>query len=316
MKTSISDGDVLIGLEAPDDAGVYRVAPELAIVQTVDFFTPIVDDPYAWGRIAAANAMSDVYAMGARPVTAMNLVGWPRSLDFELLGRVLEGASDACSAAGVTVIGGHSIDDPEPKFGMAVTGTVHPERIVTTSGARPGAALVLTKPLGMGIITTAIKEQKVAPEVVEIATRVMTSLNALPCEAMLEAGPQAATDVTGFGLIGHLLEMLGTNLSARLDLDAIPYLQEAVPLAAQDVLPGGSKRNIEATRDRVDASGVDPAVLAVLFDAQTSGGLLIAVDEERAQDLLDALQRRGVTGAARIGSVVEGPGRVEVVGGG
>jgi selenide,water dikinase len=168
----------------------------------------------------------------------------------------------------------------------------------------------------MGIITTAIKEQKVAPEVVEVATEVMTSLNADACRAMIDSGPQAATDVTGFGLIGHLLEMLGTGLSARLELDAIPYLKEAVPLAAQDVLPGGSKRNIEATRDRVDASGVDPAVLAVLFDAQTSGGLLIAVDQGKAQALVDDLRRRGVSWAAHIGSVVEGPGRVEVASGG
>jgi selenide, water dikinase len=313
VHISGTDASVIVGLETPDDAAVYRVAPDLAIVQSVDFFTPIVDDPYAWGRIAGANAMSDIYAMGARPVTALNLVGWPRALDFELLGRVLEGGSDACSEAGATVVGGHSIDDPEPKFGMAVTGTVHPDRVVKTSGADPGAALVLTKPLGMGIITTAIKEQKVTQDVVEVAIDVMTTLNTEACEAMMEVGPQAATDVTGFGLMGHLLEMLGTNLSARLTLEAIPYLEAAVPLAAQDVLPGGSKRNIEATRDRVDASGVDPAVLTVLFDAQTSGGLLIAVDESKADDLLDGLHERGVAAAAQIGTIVEGEGRIEVV---
>jgi selenide, water dikinase len=316
VHVSTTDAGVLVGLESPDDAGVYRVAPDLAIVQTVDFFTPIVDDAYSWGRIAAANAMSDVYAMGARPVTALNLVGWPRSLDFELLGRVLEGGSDACSQAGATVVGGHSIDDPEPKFGMAVTGTVHPERIVRKSGASPGASLILTKPLGMGIITTAIKEQKVSPEVVKVAVDVMSTLNANACEAMIDVGPQAATDVTGFGLMGHLLEMLGTALSAQLELDAIPYLKEAVPLAAQDVLPGGSKRNIEATRDRVDAPKVDSAILAVLFDAQTSGGLLIAVDEDKSKRLLDALRERGITGAACIGSITEGEGRIEVVGSG
>jgi selenide,water dikinase len=316
VHTSTTDASVLVGLEAPDDAAVYRVASDLAIVQSVDFFTPIVDDPYDWGRIAAANAMSDIYAMGARPVTAMNLVGWPRTLDFEVLGRVIEGGSDGCSEAGATVVGGHSIDDPEPKFGMAVTGTVHPERVVRTRGAAPGAALVLTKPLGMGIITTAIKDQKVAPNVVEVAVAVMTTLNAEACEAMIEAGPQAATDVTGFGLIGHLLEMLGTHLSARLELDSIPYIKEAVPLAGQDVLPGGSKRNIEATHDRVDAPGVDPAMLAVLFDAQTSGGLLIAVDDAKLEDFLHGLRGREVTSAARIGTIVEGEGRIEVVSGG
>ncbi len=315
MHATTADAAVLVGLESPDDAGVYRVAPDLAIVQTVDFFTPIVDDPYAWGRIAAANALSDVYAMGARPVTALNLVGWPRSLDFELLGRVLEGGSDACSGAGVTVIGGHSIDDPEPKFGLAVTGTVHPERIVKTSGARPGAALVLTKPLGMGIITTAIKEQKVAPEVVDTAIEIMSWLNEGARDAMLQVGPQAATDVTGFGLMGHLLEMLGTNLSARIEIDMVPYLNQAVPLAAQGVFPGGSKRNTEAARDRVNAPRVDPTVLAVTYDAQTSGGLLIAVDETKCADLLDALRQHGVMGAARIGSIAEGDGRIEVVAG-
>jgi selenide,water dikinase len=313
VHTTAADAAVLVGLESPDDAGVYRVAPDLAIVQTVDFFTPIVDDPYAWGRIAAANALSDVYAMGARPVTALNLVGWPRSLDFELLGRVLEGGSDVCAGAGVTVIGGHSIDDPEPKFGLAVTGTVHPEHIVRTSGARPGAALVLTKPLGMGIITTAIKEQKVAPDVVDTAIEIMSSLNEGARDAMLQIGPQAATDVTGFGLMGHLLEMLSTSLSARIEIDMVPYLNQAVPLAAQGVFPGGSKRNTEAARDRVDAPGVDPSVLAVTFDAQTSGGLLIAVDETKCADLIDALRQHGVMGAARIGSIVEGDGRIEVV---
>jgi selenide,water dikinase len=302
---------LLVGLSSPDDAGVYLVAPDLAMVQTVDFFTPIVDDPYAWGRIAAANALSDVYAMGARPVTALNLVGWPRSLDFELLGRVIEGASDACAEANTAVIGGHSIDDPEPKFGLAVTGLVHPDRLVRNTGAAPGSELVLTKPLGMGIISSGVKEGKTTPATQHRAIEIMSELNRSASEAMAEVGISAATDVTGFGLIGHLLEMLEDRLSAELHFESIPVLEEAFDLVEQGVLPGGSKRNYEAGRDRVDTGGLDRASRLVLFDAQTSGGLLIAVDGARTSALLSALDARGVRGHA-IGRLVEGDGRITI----
>jgi selenium donor protein len=291
---------------------VYRLAPDLAIVQTVDFFTPIVDDAWAWGRIAAANALSDVYAMGGRPVTALNLVGWPRELDLELLGRVIEGGADACAEAGVSVIGGHSVDDPEPKFGLAVTGTVHPERVVTTTGAAPGAELILTKPLGMGIISSAIKEGRAAPATVERAVAVMGRLNRVAAESMLEVGVQAATDVTGFGLMIHLRELLGPRLKATLHFDAIPMLPEAIELAAAGILSGGSKRNMEAAHDFVDTGDLDDARRAVLFDAQTSGGLLIAVAPERSTRLLELLEERGVEDAARIGTLEAGTGEIEV----
>ena len=188
MKTTSHDPALLVGLEAPDDAAVYRVAPDLAMVQTVDFFTPVVDDPRAWGRIAAVNSLSDIYAMGARPVTAMNLVGWPRSLDFELLGRVLEGAGEACEEANVAVVGGHSVDDPEPKFGLSVTGLVDPDKVVRKTGGRPGSALVLTKPLGMGIISSGIKEGKVSAATVTQAIEIMGTLNRAAAEAMVAAG--------------------------------------------------------------------------------------------------------------------------------
>ena len=291
---------------------MYRLAPDLAIVQTVDFFTPIVDDAWAWGRIAAANALSDVYAMGGRPVTALNLVGWPRELDLELLGRVIEGGGDACAEAGVSVIGGHSVDDPEPKFGLAVTGTVHPDRVVTTTGAAPGAELILTKPLGMGIISSAIKEERAAPATVERAVSVMGRLNRAAAESMLEVGVQAATDVTGFGLMIHLRELLGPRLRATLHFDAIPMLPEAIELAAAGILSGGSKRNIEAANDFVDTGDLDHARRAVLFDAQTSGGLLIAVAPERSTRLLELLEERGVEDAARIGTLEAGSGEIEV----
>jgi len=313
VHTDAHDPKLLVGLETPDDAGVYEVAPGVALVQTVDFFTPIVDDPYQWGRIAAANALSDVYAMGGRPITALNLVGWPRALDFELLGRVLDGGSDTCAEAGVTIVGGHSVDDPEPKFGLAVTGVIDPTRVVRTKGAHRGCDLVLTKPLGMGIISSAIKEGRVGTETIEVATRIMTTLNRAAAEAMLAVGVAAATDVTGFGLIGHLVEMLGDDLSAVLDFHAIPFLPEALELAEAGVYAGGSKRNLEALGPRVDVDGITDAQAKILFDAQTSGGLLIAVEADATTELLERLRSAGVESAAHIGNFSAGDGRVRVV---
>ena len=315
VPVGASDPSVLVGLERPDDAGIYRVTSDLALVQTVDFFTPIVDDPFDWGRIAATNALSDVYAMGGRPVSALNLVGWPRALGFGLLGRVLAGGAAVCEEAGVTIIGGHSIDDPEPKFGMAVTGVIDPASIVESRGARPGDALVLTKPLGMGIITSGIKASKTSEATAAEAVRIMTTSNRAAAEAMVEVGVSAATDVTGFGLMGHLLEMLDDGLSAQLDFDQIPVLLEAVELAREGVLPGGSRRNHDSMGDRVDSPGLDEARRIVLFDAQTSGGLLIAVDRDKESALHSKLAERGVTGAATIGRIGSGTERVAVTGG-
>lgn len=307
-----ADPAVLVGLDQPDDAGVYRLGPDLAMVQTVDFFTPIVDDPFDWGQIAATNALSDVYAMGGRPVTAMNLVAWPRALDLALLGRVLEGGATACEGAGVTIVGGHSIDDPEPKFGLAVTGLVDPDKIVYSRGARPGDILILTKPLGMGIIASGIKEGRTSEATAAEAIRVMTTSNKGASEAMIEVGVRAATDVTGFGLIGHLLEMLDGAVSAELDFDSIPVLLEAIELAKDGVLPGGSRRNHEAAGQHVDSPALDEARRLVLFDAQTSGGLLMAVAPEKEAMLHAALAERDVTSGATIGRVLEGDGRVTV----
>ena len=311
MRTTSLDPALLVGLDAPDDAAVYRVAPDLAIVQTVDFFTPVVDDPHAWGRIAAVNSLSDLYAMGARPVTAMNLVGWPRSLDFELLGRVLEGAGEACEEANVAVVGGHSVDDPEPKFGLSVTGLVAPDKVVRKTGGRPGSALVLTKPLGMGIVSSGIKEGKVTDATIAQAIGIMGTLNRAAAEAMVAAGAEAATDVTGFGLMGHLLQMLD-GVSARIEFESVPVLPEAVDLAAAGVIPGGSRRNEEAHSPFVDTRGLDDQQRAVLFDAQTSGGLLIAIAQEKVEALLEELEQGGPD-VSVIGSLVEGDGRVEVV---
>jgi selenium donor protein len=312
VTSTTTDPAVLVGLDTPDDAAVYLLTDELAMVQTVDFFTPVVDDPFDWGRVAAANALSDVYAMGGRPVTALNLVGWPRELDFELLGRVLEGGSAICDEAEVNIVGGHSIDDPEPKFGLSVTGLVHPDHVVAQRGAPAGCDLVLTKPLGMGIISSGIKEGKTTPATARRAIEIMTTLNRAASEVMHDVGVAAATDVTGFGLLGHLLEMLDGRLSARLDARAIPVLSEAYDLAASGTLPAGSKRNREAGAPLVDASGLSEDELAVLFDAQTSGGLLIASLADRTPALMEELAGRGVAEAVVIGSLIEGDGRVEV----
>jgi selenide,water dikinase len=312
LPKSSADPALLVGLDAPDDAAVYRVAPNVAIVQTVDFFTPIVDDARAWGRIAAVNALSDVYAMGGDPVIALNVVAWPRDLSDDLLARVLQGAGEACAEAGVTMAGGHSIDDVEPKFGLAVTGTVHPEAIVRKTGAPPGSDLVLTKPLGVGIACGGHKLGRTSAATTARAIEVMSELNAAAAAAMRAVGVSAATDVTGFGLMGHLLQMLGGTASAELSWGAMPVLADVVALAAEGVLPGGSKRNQDAYGPRVDVTALAPSEAAVLFDAQTSGGLLMAVTPERTPALLAELERRGVRTRAVIGRVLEGDGTVRV----
>lgn len=314
VPAGLGDPALLVGLDAPDDAAIYQVSSDIALVQTVDFFTPIVDDAATWGAIAATNALSDVYAMGGTPRTALNLVAWPRDLDFSLLGAVLRGGHEACERAGVSIVGGHSIDDPEPKYGLAVMGVIHPDEVITKTGASPGAVLVLTKALGTGIISSAIKRSLADDESVAAAIRTMTTLNRAACEAMREVGVQAATDVTGFSLIGHLLQMLGKDLDAHLDAGAIPLLPGAVELARDGVIPGGSARNRSSQSPQVAADGVDDALLSVLFDAQTSGGLLIAVAPDKASDLVDRIASV-TTDVASVGTVAKGSGRVVVQGG-
>jgi selenide,water dikinase len=290
-------GDVLVAADTRDDAAVYRLPGGTALVQTVDFFTPIVDDPFDWGRIAAANAVSDVYAMGGRPALALNLVAWPvDDLPLDLLVRVLEGGAKTAVEAGMAIVGGHSIHDPEPKYGMAVTGFVDPDRMVRNSTAPPGGRLFLTKPLGLGIVTTAIKRQEASRDQVATAVDTMAALNAPAAEAMVEAGADAATDVTGFGLLGHLHEMLlASEVAARLDAAAVPLLAGTLDLAKRDVVPGGTKANYTYLHPHVDWGDLPTSEQLVLADAQTSGGLLIAVAEERASRLAGALERRAVS---------------------
>jgi selenide, water dikinase len=307
-------GDVLVSVG--DDAAVYRLPDGTGLVQTVDFFTPIVDDPFDWGRIAAANAASDVYAMGGRPVLALNLVAWPvDDLPLELLSRVLAGGAKVAAEAGMAVVGGHSIHDPEPKYGMAVTGFVDLDRLVRNSTVSQGARLFLTKPLGIGLITTAIKRGVAQAEQVSAVVDTMTQLNAAAAEAMVEVGVQAATDVTGFGLLGHLHGMLeASGVGAELDASAIPLLPGTLELAERQIVPGGTHKNLAYLQPYVDWAELSRPEQLVLADAQTSGGLLMAVSEERAESLRKALADRGVRGA-EIGRTVAGPaGRISVRG--
>jgi selenide,water dikinase len=280
------DPRLLLSTATADDAGVLRLRDDLALVQTVDFFTPIVDDPYDFGRIAAANALSDVYAMGGRPLTALNLVAFSlESLGVDVLREILRGGSEVVSSAGAVIVGGHSIEDREPKYGLAVTGVVHPHRLLTNAGARAGDALVLTKPLGTGAIATAFKLGADGPEAVAAAVAVMTELNAQAAAAALAAGAHAATDVTGFGLLGHLHELcLASGVSAELSAGAVPALPGVCELlAGQGAVSGGLRRNLEdASGFATLGSGVSEARARLLCDPMTSGGLLIALDPDRA----------------------------------
>jgi selenide,water dikinase len=295
---------------------VYALRKDLALVQTVDFITPIVDDPYAFGSIAAANALSDIYAMGARPVTALNIVAFPiRSLPLATLQKILRGAAETVAEAGATVVGGHTIDDPDPKFGLAVTGLAHPDRIVRKAGGRPGDALILTKPLGTGILTTALDRRLIGEEDLREAVMTMRSLNRAAAEAMVEVGVHACTDVTGFGLLGHLHEMAeASGVSARVSLGHIPVLPGVWDLARRDAVPGGSRSNQRYLMEHVTwGEGIKPDEQVVLCDAQTSGGLLIAVSARRRSQLLAALRERGIL-AADIGKLTRGSlGRITVI---
>jgi selenide,water dikinase len=310
-----SDPNLLVGLDTADDAAVYRLRDDLAVVFTADFFTPIVDDPYDFGRVAATNALSDVYAMGARPVMALNLVAWPREgLPFEMLARVIDGGAAAVAAAGALVVGGHSIDDQEPKYGMAVIGTVDPRAVLTNAGARPGDALVLTKPLGLGIISTALKRDQAPAALLDEAVRLMTTLNEGARDAAVEVGVNAATDITGFGLLGHLREMLvASGLSARVDPSRVPVIDGVRELLRAGMVAGGTQRNHAFVDPDVDWGALPMEEQLLLADAQTSGGLLLAVDPGRAGALVAALGRRGTPAAAVIGHTVEGtPGRIGI----
>ncbi|MDQ6421693.1 selenide, water dikinase SelD [Paenibacillus sp. LHD-117] len=308
--------NLLVGLDTSDDAGVYQLNDDLAIVQTVDFFTPIVDDPYSFGQIAAANAISDIYAMGGTPLTALNIVAFPiTTLDKTILADIMRGAADKAKEAGITIVGGHSIDDKEPKFGMAVTGIVRPDRVRTNAGAQTGDNLILTKPIGVGIMTTAIKKEQLQPEEIARITEIMATLNKTAAECMADYPVHACTDVTGFGLLGHALEMAkGSNAVIAISSEDVPVLPRARELASLGFVPGGTKNNYSHIQSDVTfPDSMDQIDQWILCDAVTSGGLLISLGEQHAEALLTDLKAAGVE-AAIIGEVTsEGAGHIIVI---
>lgn len=301
---------MLVDATTADDAAVYQLDEHRALVVTVDYFTPIVDDPYDFGRIAATNALSDVYAMGATPLLALNLVGFPRDLlDEGVLGEIVRGGGEAAREAGIPILGGHSLEDKEPKFGMCVVGEAVPDAIVRNSTARAGDRLVLTKPIGTGVIATAIKQEAASDDVVEAAVHSMTTLNRGAAEAMLRAGASAATDVTGFGLLGHLRELTrASQLAAHVSASAVPLLPGAADLAEREFIPGGTRRNYADVQDAIEWSEdvAEPSRI-LLCDAQTSGGLLIAVAPAQVDDLLQDLRASQTPTAAVVGHLSDGP---------
>lgn len=311
------DANLIVGLETSDDAGVYRLNDEQAIVQTVDFFTPVVDDAYAFGQIAAANALSDIYAMGAKPVTALNLVSFPvAKLDKEILADILRGGYDKMKEAGALLIGGHSIDDAEPKYGLAVTGIVHPERVLMNAGAKAGDHLVLTKPLGIGMITTAIKRGIVGSEVEREAVQVMAELNKGAAAAAITVGVNACTDVTGFGLLGHLHEMMkASGVYAEIEAQSVPVLSQVWDCIEQNAVPGGTRANLRYMTDKVIfGDNITEPIRLVLADAITSGGLLLSVEAGKLEDLLNELKANKTLACAVIGKVNDGePGKIKVI---
>ncbi len=306
----VTDPNLIAGMERAEDAGVYRLSDDLAIVQTLDFFTPIVDDPYDFGQVAAANALSDVYAMGGRPLTAMNIVCFPvGTMDMSILREILGGGLDKVREAGAVLVGGHSVDDPELKYGLSVTGTIHPAKVVLNSGAKPGDRLILTKPLGTGIINTAQKLQRAPEGAVAAAIECMATLNKKASELMMTVEVHACTDVTGFGFLGHACEMVeGTDIGMLVRSSAVPYFPDAKGLAEMGLLPGGLHRNREFRANMVEIDRQVPGYLAdILFDPQTSGGLLISVPEQDAGALLQRMHQAGIRQAAIVGEVLGEP---------
>ncbi len=303
-------------MDRADDAGVYRVSDDLAIIQTVDFFTPIVDDPYWFGQIAAANALSDIYAMGGVPKTAMNIVGFPvKEMDLSILRLILQGGLDKLKEAGVVLVGGHSVEDKELKYGLSVTGFIHPDQVLIKTNIKKGDRLILTKPLGTGIINTAIKAGLAEEELIEAVTRLMATLNGDAAIIMKDYPVNACTDITGFGLLGHLAEMVDdSGCSVRIMADQVPVLEKTIEFAGMGLVPAGTYRNREFREQMVDfSSTVNRYLQDVLFDPQTSGGLLICVEGNSADNLLAELKKQGIDQAAIIGEVrTEAKGRIVV----
>jgi len=293
-----------------DDAGVFKLRDDLAIIQTLDFFTPIVDDPYAFGQIAAANALSDIYAMGGVPLTAMNIICFPiKNMDISVLHEILAGGLDKIKEAGAFLVGGHSITDQELKYGLSITGTIHPEEILTNKGARAGDRLILTKPIGTGIVNTAVKGNLAGREIIDHVTALMSSLNRPAAEEIKDFDVSACTDVTGFGLFGHVCEMIEKEpVGVKIFVDKVPLIPDVIKFAKMGIVPGGAHSNRTFRHGHlVNPDGIDPVLMNIMFDPQTSGGLLIAVNQEQAPELLKRLREKGAEMASVIGEFVPEP---------
>lgn len=301
------DENLLVGIETSDDAAIYKITDEIAMIQTVDFFTPVVDDPYTFGQIAAANSLSDVYAMGGEPKIALNVVGFPNCLDPSILADILRGGADKVKEAGAVLVGGHSVQDNEPKYGLCVSGFVHPKKIFKNYGCRPGDALILTKPIGSGVVNTAVKAEMASENSMQEAIKVMSSLNKKAKEVIEKYPISACTDVTGFGLLGHCAEMASASeVSFDIYVDDVAYIDGAVELAQMGLVPAGSYKNREYSGHMVDKGDATETDIDLLYDPQTSGGLLISVAPEYADDIMNAFEAHGLeTRASRIGTVRE-----------
>jgi selenide,water dikinase len=306
----IDDPNLIVGLEHSDDAGVYKISDDLALIQTIDYFTPIVDDPYTFGQIAAANALSDIYAMGGTPLTAMNMVCFPiQSMDISVLNEILKGGLDKMREAKVTLVGGHSVEDAELKYGLSVTGTIHPEKVITNAGAKVGDKLILTKPLGTGIINTALKAKMASEDSVSKVIQSMITLNKEASEVMQSVGVNSCTDITGFGFLGHACEMVHESAVGMLFYaSSIPFFPEAEEYAREGLVPGGTHRNRKFRANQIEMEPtLTPEMIDIIFDPQTSGGLLISVAKEKADELLNQLKKAGIKEAAITGEVVSDP---------
>ncbi len=288
----MEDKNLLVGIETSDDAAVYKLSDEMAIIQTLDFFTPVVDDPYVFGQVAAANALSDVYAMGGKPTVALNIVGFPNCLPIDVLGEILKGGADKVIEAGAVVVGGHSVEDDEPKYGLSVTGMVHPDKIMKNYGAKEGDVIILTKPLGTGIINTAIKAGLASNEGYNKSVEIMTTLNKYAGEIMTQYDTHACTDITGFGLMGHTYEMASaSDLTLYINKDKIAYIKEAKEYAEMGLVPAGSYNNREYIKENYKLVDVEPWMVDIIFDPQTSGGLLISAEKNEAEKMLEELNK-------------------------
>lgn len=301
------DPNLIVGVETSDDGAVYKISEELAMIQTLDFFTPVVDDPYVFGQVAAANALSDIYAMGGEPKVALNIVAFPNCLNPKILGQILAGGADKVKEAGAVLAGGHSIHDDEPKYGLSVTGFVHPDKILKNYGARPGDVLILTKPLGTGIVNTAVKGDAASKEAQEEVIQVMTTLNKAAKDIFMKYEIHSCTDVTGFGLGGHSVEMAqGSGVTLEIRLSSLPVQAHALEYARLGMVPGGTYRNISFNEIHVEKNDISPEYLNLFFDPQTSGGLLVSVSPDTAKRIMEEFDKAGMkTKYGVIGTVVE-----------